>query len=96
VLAHQHAADAKKGGSEDDAIGRSRDGLSTKISIPPTPSVRFILTAVADICQAEISTFSFENLLPDKGYESDRPRVSIADEHANAVSSNRSTPVIYL
>jgi transposase len=31
VRAHQHAAGAKKGGSEDQALGRSRGGLSTKI-----------------------------------------------------------------
>src|ERR1700684_678085 len=30
VRAHQHAAGAKKRGSEDQAIGRSRGGLSTK------------------------------------------------------------------
>src|ERR1035437_2344399 len=34
VRAHQHAAGAKKGGSEDQAIGRSRGGLSTKIHRP--------------------------------------------------------------
>jgi hypothetical protein len=33
VRAHQHAAGAKKVGSEDEAIGRSRGGLSTKINI---------------------------------------------------------------
>jgi transposase len=31
VRTHQHAAGAKKRGSEDQAIGRSRGGLSTKI-----------------------------------------------------------------
>jgi len=48
----------QKGGSEDEAIGRSRGGLSAKISIAVDVlgnPVRFILTAgqVADICQAE-------------------------------------------
>ncbi len=32
VRAHQHAAGAKKGGADDEAIGRSRGGLSTKIN----------------------------------------------------------------
>ena len=31
VRAHQHASGAKKGGPEDQAVGRSRGGLSTKI-----------------------------------------------------------------
>jgi transposase len=66
-----------------------RGGLSTKISIAVDAlgnPVRFILTAgqVADISQAEglISGFSFENLLADKGYDSDRFRASIADAAA--------------
>jgi transposase len=87
-----------KGGTEDEAIGRSRGGLSTKISIAVDAlgnPVRFIFTAgqVADICQAEclIDGFSFENLLADKGYDSDRFRASIADAGAEAViPSNRS------
>jgi transposase len=81
-----------KGGSEDEAIGRSRGGLSTKINIGVDAlgnPVRFILTAgqVNDICQAEglISGFSFENLLADKGYDSDRFRTSIAEAGAQAV-----------
>jgi Transposase DDE domain len=73
-----------KGGSEDEAIGRSRGGLSTKISIAVDTlgnPVRFILTAgqVADIRQAEglIEGLSLENLLADKGYDADRFRASI-------------------
>jgi Transposase DDE domain len=48
VRAHQHAAGAKKGGSEDQAIGRSRGGLSTKIHMAVRGlgcPVRFTLTA---------------------------------------------------
>jgi transposase len=88
---------APKRGTEDEAIGRSRGGLSTKISIAVDAlgnPVRFIFTAgqVADICQAEglIDGFSCENLLADKGYDSDRFRASIADAGAEAViPSNR-------
>ena len=48
---------------------------------------------MADICQAEglIDGFSFENLLADKGYDSDPFRTSIANKGAHAViPSNRS------
>jgi transposase len=47
VRAHQHAAGAKKWGSEDQALGRSRGGLSTKIHIAVRGlgcPVRFTLT----------------------------------------------------
>ncbi len=51
--------------------------------------VRFILTAgqVHDILQAEdlISGFSFDKLLADKGYDSDRFRARIAQAGAEAV-----------
>jgi transposase len=82
----------QKGEGEDEAIGRSRGGLSTKINIAVDAlgnPVRLILTAgqVADICQAEglIEGFSFENLLADKGYDADNFRASIADAGAQAV-----------
>ena len=48
VRAHQHAAGGEKGGSEDQAIGRSRGGLSTKIHMAVSGlgcPVRFALTA---------------------------------------------------
>ena len=47
VRAHQHAAGAKKRGSEDQALGRSRGGLSTKIHMAVRGlgcPVRFTLT----------------------------------------------------
>ena len=51
--------------------------------------VRFILTAgnVNDIVQAEdlIGGLSFDKLLADKGYDSDRFRASIARQGAEAV-----------
>jgi transposase len=78
--------------------GRLHRNPHTKISIAVDAlgnPVRFIFTAgqVADICQAEglIDGFSFDNLLADKGYDSDRFRASIADTGAEAViPSNRS------
>jgi len=55
--------------------------------------VRFILTAgqAHDIGQAEelISGFSFENLLADKGYDSDHFRARIAEAEAQAVIPSR-------
>jgi transposase len=79
--------------------------LSTKINIGVDAlgnPVRFILTAgqVNDICQAEglISGFSFENLLADMGFDSDRFRASIAEVGAQAVipsSRSRSQAIPY-
>jgi transposase len=64
--------------------------------------VRFILTAgqINDICQAEglISGFSFENLLADMGFDSDRFRASVAEVGAQAVipsSRSRSQAIPY-
>src|ERR1043166_5355860 len=48
VRAHQHASGAKKGGAEDQALGRPRGGLRTKIHLAVRGlgcPVRFILTA---------------------------------------------------
>jgi hypothetical protein len=58
----------QKRGSEDEAIGRSRGGLSTKINIGVDAlgnPVRFILTAGQLHDEDLISGFSFENLLAD-------------------------------
>lgn len=77
--------------------------MSTKINIGVDAlgnPVRFILTAgqVNDICQADglISGFLFEKLLADKGFDSDRFRVSIAEVGAQAVipSSHSRSQVI--
>ena len=64
--------------------------------------MRFILTAgnVNDICQAEglIAGLSFENLLADMGFDSDRFRASVAQVGAQAVipsSRSRSQAIPY-
>jgi transposase len=64
--------------------------------------VRFILTAgqVHDICQAEglIEGFSTENVLADKGYDSNRFRAVVAEHGAEAVipsSRSRSEIIPY-
>src|SRR5437868_5664740 len=86
------ACGRRKRGSEDEAIGRSRGGLSTKISAGVDAlgnPVRFILTGgqVHDILQTEdlISGISFEHLLADKGYDADWFRERIANAGAAAV-----------
>lgn len=47
--------------------------------------------ASSGICQAEglIEGFAFENLLADKGYDTDRFRASIADAGAESVISSK-------
>jgi hypothetical protein len=73
---------AQKRGADDEAIGRSRGGLSTKINAVVDAlgnPLRFILTGgqVHDSKQAEalIEGFDFEKLLTDKGYDNNRFRV---------------------
>jgi len=83
---------AQKRGADDEAIGRSRGGLSTKINIAVDAlgnPLRFILTPgqVHDSKQSEalIEGFDFDKLLADKGYDSDRFRLVIAAAGAEAV-----------
>jgi transposase len=83
---------AQKRGADDEAIGHSRGGPSTKINAVVDAlgnPLRFILTGgqVHDSKQAEalIEGFDFDRLLADKGYDSDRFRVVIALAGAEAV-----------
>jgi transposase len=83
---------AQKGGAEDEAIGRSRGGLSTKIHAVVDAlgnPLRFILTPgqAHESRQAEslIAGFEFDKLLADKGYDSDHFRALIAAAGAEAV-----------
>ena len=83
---------AQKGGAEDEAIGRSRGGLSTKIHAVVDAlgnPLRFILTPgqAHESKQAEclIAGFEFDKLLADKGYDSDHFRAVIAAAGAEAV-----------
>ena len=86
------ACGGRKGGSENEAIGRSRGGLSTKINVAVDAlgnPLRIILTEgqVHDIRQAEalIEGFACEKVLADKGYDSDKFREVIASKGAEAV-----------
>ena len=78
VRAHQHSAGAKKSG-EDQAIGRSRGGLTTKIHALVDAlgnPVAFSLTPgqASDLSQAEplLENFAPEAFLADKAYDADR------------------------
>ena len=96
---------AQKRGPGNEHIGRSRGGLSTKINAAVDAlgnPVRFILTAgqVHDIKQAEdlIKDVSFEKLLADKGYDSNRFREAIAEAGGEAVvpsNGSRKEPIPY-
>ncbi|HEY5721991.1 MAG TPA: IS5 family transposase [Allosphingosinicella sp.] len=95
VRAHQHAAGAKKGGPEDQAIGRSRGGLSTKIHMAVRGlgcPVRFILTAGqrgdAPQAFALIEGLPAEAVMGDTAYDADRLRQVIAAKGATAVIPN--------
>ncbi|WP_397420823.1 IS5 family transposase [Phenylobacterium sp.] len=94
VRAHQHAAGAKKG-SEDQAIGRSRGGLSTKIHMAVRGlgcPVRFHLTAgqLGDAPQAGqlIEGLPARIVMADTAYDADHFRQAIADKGALAVIPN--------
>ena len=93
VRAHQHAAGAKKRGSEGQAIGRSRGGPSTKNSYGRSRlgmSVRFMLTAgqkgVAPQAAALLEGLPAEVVMADTAYDADHLRQAIAAKGALAVS----------
>lgn len=82
-------------GAEDQALGRSRGGLSTKIHLAVRGlgcPVRFVLTAgqKGDAPQAEalIEELPAEVVIADTAYDSDRLRKTIAAKDAKAVIPN--------
>lgn len=92
VRAHQHAAGAKKGGLKDQAIGRSRGGLSTKIHMAVRGlgcPVRFTLTAgqKGDAPQAAalIEGLPADVVMADTAYDADHLRQAIAAKGALAI-----------
>jgi transposase len=77
VQAHQQAAAAAKTGSEDETLGRSRGGLSTKIHLLADEAglpVDFRITAgqAAEYAQAVslLEGWQAEAVIADKGYDS--------------------------
>ncbi len=105
LSAHISTQRAQKRGSDDEQIGRSRGGPSTKINAAVDAHgnpLRFILTPgqVHDSKQSEalIEGFEFDKVLADKGYDSDRFRAAIAAAGAEAVipsTAARATSIPY-
>ena len=100
VRAHQHASGAKKG-AEDQAIGRSRGGLSTKIHMAVRGlgcPVRFTLTAGqrGDAPQAGplIEGLAAKVVMADTAYDADHFRQAIAAKGALAVIPNNPSRAI--
>ncbi|MBI5164788.1 MAG: IS5 family transposase [Magnetospirillum sp.] len=94
IRAHQHASGAK-GGAQNQAIGRSRGGLSTKIHMAVRGlgcPVRFTLTAgqMGDVPQAGplIEDLPAEIVMADTAYDADHFRQMIAGKGAIAVIPN--------
>ena len=90
VRVHQHGA-AKKD-QTNEAMGKSRGGLSTKIHAAVDAlgnPVRLLLTAgqTSEYTQAEalIAGFKMDYVLADKGYDSDQFVQSIIDQQATPV-----------
>jgi transposase len=97
VRAHQHAAGGEKRGSEDQATGRSRGGLSTKIHMAVRGlgsgcPVRFMLTASqkgdAPQAAALIEGLPADVVMADTAYDADHLRQAIAAKGALAVIPN--------
>ena len=98
IRAHQHAAGAKKRaadqGPEQEALGRSRGGFSTKIHVSVSGlglpvEIRLTPRQEADDKQAEplLEGYSPEAVIADKAYDSDslvdlstRPTIAIRSE----------------
>jgi transposase len=94
VRAHQHSCGAK-GGARNQAIGRSRGGLTTKIHLAVRGlgcPVRFVLTAgqAGDAPQAGplIDGMPAEVVIADTAYDADHFRLAIARKGALAVIPN--------
>nr|WP_156306807.1 IS5 family transposase [Novosphingobium sp. AAP1] len=100
VRAHQQAASGK-GGRKNQALGRSRGGLTTKIHMLTDAlgrPLRFIVTAgqVGDVTQAHalLEGQAGDAVLADKAYDSNALRTIIAGIGAEAViPSNRTRKI---
>lgn len=94
IRAHPCAAGAPEAEerTEEQALGRSKGGFSTKIHVAVDSlgnPLRFILTAGQrhDVTQAEalIADYKADYVLADKGYDSDKLRQQIKEAGAEAV-----------
>lgn len=104
IRAHQHAA-GMNGGSEDEALGRSRGGFSTKIhlavdSLGNPLTIKLSPGQDADITHAEslLGEHQPDAVLGDKGYDSDAFVATVEARGAEAQippKKNRVTPREY-
>jgi transposase len=85
-------AEKKHGGQEQQALGRSRGGFSTKIHIAVDAlgnPLRLILTAgqESDVAQGAplIKDFTAQAVIADKGYDADELVKTITEQQAQAV-----------
>lgn len=102
VRVHQHGAAKKQ--QNDEAMGLSRGGLSTKIHVAVDAlgnPVRLLLTAgqTSEYTQAEalVAGFALGYILADKGYDSDRFVAAITASQGIPVihsKKNRKTPAL--
>jgi transposase len=95
VRAHQHAAGAarRRGGTAGNAIGRSRGGLSTKVVAVATDEDGVVAVDVAGgqrndaplappvLAEAKAVVGRIDEVLGDKGFDSDKIRNACLDEH---------------
>jgi putative transposase len=109
VRAHQHSAGArkKKGGASAQAIGRSRGGPSTKVIAVVSDEDSLIAMDIAEgqrndaplalpvLARAKRMVGPFDEVLGDKGFDSDEIRIGCLDDiDALPVIPNRSNRVI--
>ena len=98
VRAHQHAAGApkKKGGQENQALGRSRGGFSTKIHLGCLSEENAISIVVTGGQTADVKGFdavfdgvpvnhSIQNAVMDKGYDSNEIGKKLTDNQMQVV-----------
>jgi transposase len=97
IRAHQHAAGAEGSSAAAEALGRSRGGFSTKIHVACDgvgKPVKIILTPGQDhdVTQgpALIANVDADQVIADKGYDSDRFIETIQSQEAEAVIPPRS------
>ena len=105
VRTHACATGYRKNGSEEQGIGRSRGGLTSKIHLLIEAlgnSLKFIIGPghKSDIGQAESLIKDIRNaaVIADKGYDSDSFRDAIKKQNCNPVipgKSNRIVPIEY-
>ncbi|WP_256561112.1 IS5 family transposase [Bradyrhizobium sp. CCGUVB4N] len=105
IRAHQHAAGVKGGNQNQEALGRSRGGFSTKVHIRTNAEghpLTFDITGgeVHEVngydALMELHDLSPRKLLGDKGYDSDAIRADLVERGIEAVIPPRSNRTIQI